>query len=372
MSRVTHARLAWDARLAQVRRRSAALRASEARSRSACVERSGFAAGAVPGSRMAEARSAVSSRGSIGRRPARRGPMPAFDVDALRARFPALAIEQEGHARGAVRRPGRHPGPGLGDRGGERLLPDVEREPRRHVPHLASGATRSSTRRTPRSRTCSTPPSPDEIKFGANMTTLTMHLARSITAGMQPGDVHRRSRAWTTRRTSGRGWASPRTAGSTVRTVGIRPGRRHARHRGVRHDPPRAAEARRVRLGVERGRVDQPGRRARAPRARGGRADLSSTRSTPRPHLPIDVQAVGTDFLACSVYKFFGPHVGVLYGRRRGARRAADVQAAASPTTGSRPGRSTTRGSPGRWPRSSTSPRSGGGSGRRPRRRSPG
>jgi cysteine desulfurase family protein (TIGR01976 family) len=34
------------------------------------------------------------------------------------------------------------------------------------------------------------------------------------------------------------------------------------------------------------------------------------------PHLPIDVQAIGTDFLACSAYKFFGPHVGVLYGRR--------------------------------------------------------
>jgi selenocysteine lyase/cysteine desulfurase len=33
------------------------------------------------------------------------------------------------------------------------------------------------------------------------------------------------------------------------------------------------------------------------------------------PHLPIDVQAIGTDFLACSAYKFFGPHVGVLYGR---------------------------------------------------------
>ena len=33
------------------------------------------------------------------------------------------------------------------------------------------------------------------------------------------------------------------------------------------------------------------------------------------PHGPIDVQAIGCDFLVCSVYKFFGPHVGVLYGR---------------------------------------------------------
>jgi cysteine desulfurase family protein (TIGR01976 family) len=34
------------------------------------------------------------------------------------------------------------------------------------------------------------------------------------------------------------------------------------------------------------------------------------------PHGLIDVQALGCDFLACSAYKFFGPHVGVLYGRR--------------------------------------------------------
>jgi cysteine desulfurase family protein (TIGR01976 family) len=33
------------------------------------------------------------------------------------------------------------------------------------------------------------------------------------------------------------------------------------------------------------------------------------------PHGPIDVQAIGCDFLVCSVYKFFGPHVGVLWGR---------------------------------------------------------
>ncbi len=33
------------------------------------------------------------------------------------------------------------------------------------------------------------------------------------------------------------------------------------------------------------------------------------------PHGPIDVQKLGCDFLVCSAYKFFGPHVGVLYGR---------------------------------------------------------
>src|ERR1700722_5874506 len=35
------------------------------------------------------------------------------------------------------------------------------------------------------------------------------------------------------------------------------------------------------------------------------------------PHGPIDVQAWDCDFLACSAYKFFGPHVGMLWGRTR-------------------------------------------------------
>ena len=33
------------------------------------------------------------------------------------------------------------------------------------------------------------------------------------------------------------------------------------------------------------------------------------------PHGPIDVQALDCDFLACSAYKFFGPHTGILYGK---------------------------------------------------------
>jgi cysteine desulfurase family protein (TIGR01976 family) len=33
------------------------------------------------------------------------------------------------------------------------------------------------------------------------------------------------------------------------------------------------------------------------------------------PHFPIDVQALNCDFLSCSAYKFYGPHLGVLYGK---------------------------------------------------------
>jgi cysteine desulfurase family protein (TIGR01976 family) len=34
------------------------------------------------------------------------------------------------------------------------------------------------------------------------------------------------------------------------------------------------------------------------------------------PHSLIDVQKIGCDFLACSAYKFYGPHIGILYGRK--------------------------------------------------------
>jgi cysteine desulfurase family protein (TIGR01976 family) len=39
------------------------------------------------------------------------------------------------------------------------------------------------------------------------------------------------------------------------------------------------------------------------------------------PHGPIDVRALDCDFLVCSTYKFFGPHMGVLYGKREQLKR---------------------------------------------------
>jgi cysteine desulfurase family protein (TIGR01976 family) len=41
------------------------------------------------------------------------------------------------------------------------------------------------------------------------------------------------------------------------------------------------------------------------------------------PHAPIDVQALGCDFLACSAYKFFGPHLGIVWGKLEHLERLA-------------------------------------------------
>ena len=86
---------------------------------------------------------------------------------------------------------------------------------------------------------------------------------------------------------------------------------------------------RRHRRGVERPRHDQR-------RRRGGRDWRTPAGALTfvdavhyAPHALVDVRALGCDFLACSPYKFYGPHVGILYGRRRSARRARRAEAAA-------------------------------------------
>ena len=49
------------------------------------------------------------------------------------------------------------------------------------------------------------------------------------------------------------------------------------------------------------------------------------------PHGPIDVKALDCDFLACSPYKFFGPHMGTLYGKREHLMRFAPYKVRPAP-----------------------------------------
>ncbi|MEJ7707663.1 MAG: aminotransferase class V-fold PLP-dependent enzyme [Nocardioidaceae bacterium] len=54
------------------------------------------------------------------------------------------------------------------------------------------------------------------------------------------------------------------------------------------------------------------------------------------PHAPVDVAAIGADFYACSPYKFFGPHLGVLVADPTAAGGAPPRQAAARDRRGAR------------------------------------
>ncbi len=118
-----------------------------------------------------------------------------------------------------------------------------------------------------------------------------------------------------------------------------RPDRRDPRPRGPRIEALVADEARRRRLCQQRGRDGQPGPRDRRPRPRGRRADLSSTRWRSRRTARSTSAALDTDFLVCSAYKWFGPHLGALYGKAEVLDRPAGVQGPARRTIAARPGR---------------------------------
>jgi cysteine desulfurase family protein (TIGR01976 family) len=157
-------------------------------------------------------------------------------------------------------------------------------------------------------------PSPDEIVFGANMTTLTLHLSRSLGRTWKPGD-----RVLVTRLdhdANVRPWAlAARDAGAEVDFLDFRPEDCTldlddlARRLGPR--------VRLVAVGCASnavGTVNDVRAISRLAHDAGAMVFLDAVHYAP--HGPIDVREWGCDFLACSAYKFFGPHVGVLWGRR--------------------------------------------------------
>jgi cysteine desulfurase family protein (TIGR01976 family) len=64
-------------------------------------------------------------------------------------------------------------------------------------------------------------------------------------------------------------------------------------------------------------------------REAGGMTYVDAVQYTP--HVPVDVQALGCDFLVCSAYKFFGPHQGVLWGREEALDRLRPYKLRAAP-----------------------------------------
>jgi cysteine desulfurase family protein (TIGR01976 family) len=157
-------------------------------------------------------------------------------------------------------------------------------------------------------------PSPEEIVFGANMTSLTFHFTRSIARTLKPGDEVMVTRLDHDANVSP--WVlAARHAGATVRWVDI-----HAPECTLDLNELRNLLNGRTRwLAVgcasnATGTINDVARITRWAHDAGARVFLDAVHYAP--HGPVDVQAWGCDALACSAYKFFGPHVGVLWAKR--------------------------------------------------------
>lgn len=157
-------------------------------------------------------------------------------------------------------------------------------------------------------------PDPQTIVFGASMTALTFHIARSFAHICRPGDEiivtdldHDANVA---------PWRDLEANGVILRRVPF-----HVEDGTL----DTAAFVAALRPGKTRlvalnyasnalGTITNIAPLIRLAKEAGALSFIDGVQSVP--HLPTDVAALGCDFLACSAYKFFGPHIGVLYGRR--------------------------------------------------------
>jgi cysteine desulfurase family protein (TIGR01976 family) len=155
---------------------------------------------------------------------------------------------------------------------------------------------------------------PDEIAFGANMTSLTLHLGRALGRRFQAGDElvvteldhHANADTWR---------ELARERGLTVRTVAFRPDTGQLDMEALAG--ALGPRTRLLAIGAASnalGTINDVKRAAELAHEQGALVFVDAVHYAP--HVLVDVAALGADFLACSAYKFYGPHVGVLWGRR--------------------------------------------------------
>ncbi len=155
--------------------------------------------------------------------------------------------------------------------------------------------------------------SPEATTFGANMTTLTFALSRALQRTWRAGDEVIVTRLDHDANVSP--WVlAARDAGAKVRFIPV-----HREDCTLDLDQLRAAISPRTRLVAVGcasnavGTINPVGEICRWVHEAGGQIFLDAVHYAP--HALLEVDRWGCDYLACSAYKFFGPHVGILWGR---------------------------------------------------------
>lgn len=235
-----------------------------------------------------------------------------FPIDAVRSRFPALTVTDDGTRRAYFDAPG-----------GTQVCEDAIDAMGRHLRKgtANAGGVFATSQRTDATSTAAHHAMadllggrPEEIAFGANMTSLTLAVSRTLARDWHPGDE------LVVTRLDHDANVAPWLLAAEDRGMIVR---------WLDFDPATGALAldqlptllgpytRLVAVGGASNSLgtlnDLPAIVAIVRRHSDALVFVDAVQSVP--HVPTDVTAIGCDLLVCSPYKFFGPHVGVLWGR---------------------------------------------------------
>jgi len=236
----------------------------------------------------------------------------ALDVEAVRSQFPALSRVVDGQVAAYLDGPGGTQVPkSVIDAMADFMRAGGSNHGGPFVTSRETDAVAASARQAVADLFGA---SPDEIAFGQNMTSLTLSVSRALGATWMIGDnivvtrLDHDANVWP--------WVvAARDAGVEVRWIDFDPGD------GCRLQIEQISDV-----------IDRRTRLVAATQASNAVGTVTDVRSLIgaahlvgaltyvdavhySPHGLLDVAALGTDFLAASSYKFFGPHTGCLYGR---------------------------------------------------------
>ena len=235
----------------------------------------------------------------------------ARPLDAIRADFPALARREQGHLVAYFDGPG---GTQIPRAVGEAMTDYLyHHNANTHWAYPTSAETDTLLAESRVAFADFFNATPADVSFGNNMTTIAFHLARGLARGWRAGDEivvteldHHAN-------------VAPWRAIATERGLVVRVVRLDATT--FRHEPDAFAtligpRTRLVAVGAASnalGTITDVTQVCALARAAGALSFVDAVHYAP--HELVDVAAMDCDFLACSSYKFYGPHAGILYGR---------------------------------------------------------
>lgn len=237
----------------------------------------------------------------------------SFDLEAIRAQFPALALTDNGNRRIYFDNPAGTQVPACV---AEAMTDCLLNKNANLGGYFATSKAADDVVQAAREAMADflNAPSSDEIIFGQNMTTITLHLSRSIGRLFKPGDeillsqMDHDANVWP--------WVlMARDLDLEVRWLPFNKDTFEFDLEVL--DDLMTDRTRLVAVGGASnltGTLNDIATICSKARAAGALTFIDGVQSAP--HVATDVQAIGCDFFACSGYKFFGPHQGILWARR--------------------------------------------------------